>query len=202
MFHIGAWTSLVGAFLALLAAVATRPGTRRRGFLASVLAIIIGVAAWGSATYWQFAARQAPPIHDVTTDVTDPPTWVTLRNQRVNSPNGTDYGGPDVAALQRSAYPNLIPAILTDPPPVAFSRALATARTMHWTIMSVDSADGRIEATTTTPWFGFTDDIIIRVTPDPSGSRIDIRSASRTLDADGGRNAHRVQTYLTRLTHS
>lgn len=202
MFHYGAWASLVGAFLAVLGAIATRPGTHRRGFVASILAVIIGLAAWGSATYWQVAERNAPPIHDITTDVTDPPTFVALRSQRINSPNGTDYGGPDVAALQRSAYPDLIPAILTDPPNVAFDRALTTARTMHWTIMSVDSTDGRIEATTTTPWFGFTDDIIIRVSPDPSGSRIDIRSASRTLDADGGRNAHRVQTYLTRLTHS
>jgi uncharacterized protein (DUF1499 family) len=202
VFHIGAWVSLAGAALALLAAIATRPGTQRRGFVASVLAVLVGLAAWGSATYWQIAARGAPPIHDVTTDLTDPPAFVALRAARVDSPNGTDYGGADVAALQHAAYPTIVPAIVTSPPPIAFDHALATARTMPWSIAAVDSADGRIEATATTPWFGFVDDIIIRVTPDPTGSRIDVRSASRTTDTDGGRNAARVRTYLTRLTRA
>jgi uncharacterized protein (DUF1499 family) len=202
VFQIGAWVSLAGAILALLAAVATRPGTHRRGFVASILAILIGLAAWGSATYWQVTALRAPPIHDVTTDPTDPPAFVALRSARINSPNGTDYGGPDVAALQHAFYPTIIPVIVTVPPSVAFDRALAAARTMHWSIAAVDSTDGRIEATATTPWFGFVDDIIIRVTPDPTGSRIDIRSSSRTTDTDGGRNAARVRTYLTRLSQA
>lgn len=202
VFHIGAWVSFAGAVLAVLAAIATRPGTHRRGFVTSILAILVGFAAWGSATYWQVASRNAPPIHDVTTDLSDPPAFVALRAARVDSPNGTDYGGADVAALQRAAYPAIVPAIVTVPPPIAFDRALATARTMHWSIAAADSTAGRIEATATTPWFGFTDDIIIRVTPDPTGSRIDIRSASRTTDTDGGRNAARVRTYLARLTRS
>lgn len=202
VFHIGAWVSLAGATLAVLAAIVTRPGTHRRGFVASILAVLVGVGAWGAATYWQIAARGAPPIHDVTTDLTDPPAFVALRSARVNAANGTDYGGSDVAALQRAAYPAIVPAIITAAPPVAFDRALATARTMHWSIAAADSAAGRIEATATTPWFGFVDDIIIRVTPDPTGSRIDVRSASRTTDTDGGRNAARVRTYLARLTQS
>jgi uncharacterized protein (DUF1499 family) len=202
VFQIGAWVSLGGAILAVLAAIATRPGTRRRGFVPSILALLIGLAAWGSATYWQVTALRAPPIHDVTTDPTDPPAFVALRTARINSPNGTDYGGADVAALQHAAYPTIVPAIVTIAPAAAFDRALATARTMHWAIASVDSTDGRIEATATTPWFGFVDDIIIRVTPDPTGSRIDVRSASRTTDTDGGRNAARVRTYLTRLTRA
>jgi uncharacterized protein (DUF1499 family) len=198
-FRVGAWVALVGALLAILGAVATRPGTHRRGFAAAVLAALIGLAAWGSAVYWRLAAHRAPPIHDVSTDTNDPPPFVALRPARVNAPNGTDYGGSDVAAQQRMGYPDIVPTVLTVSPPIAFDRALATARTMRWSIAAADSSAGRIEATTRTPWFGFTEDIVIRVTPVAEGSRIDVRSASRATDTDGGTNAQRVRSYLSRL---
>jgi uncharacterized protein (DUF1499 family) len=197
--RVGAWTAFVGALLAIPAAVATRPGTHRRGFAAAALAILVGLAASGAAAYWRLTTHRAPPIHDVTTDTSDPPRFVTLRATRVNAPNGTDYGGPDVAAQQRATYPDIVPAILTVTPPVAFARALATARAMHWWIAATDTSAGRIEATATSRWFGFQDDIVIRLTPVTQGTRVDIRSASRAEDTDGGTNAARVRTYLARL---
>jgi uncharacterized protein (DUF1499 family) len=196
---IGAWTAFVGALIAVLGAIATRPGTHRRGFVAAILAILIGLAAAGATAYWRITTHHAPPIHDITTDTTDPPAFVTLHAARINAPNGADYGGPDVAAQQHAAYPDIVPAILTVPPPAAFARALTTARTMHWSIAAADTTAGRIEATATTPWFGFQDDIVIRITPISQGSLVDIRSASRGADTDGGTNAHRVRTYLSRL---
>jgi uncharacterized protein (DUF1499 family) len=199
VFGAGAWVALVGAVLAILGALATRPGTHRRGFVASVLAALIGLAVFGAATYWRMTAHTAPPIHDVTTDMADPPAFVALRAARVNAPNGTDYGGPDVAAQQRAGYPDIVPVVLTAAPPVAFARALAAARTMPWSIAAADSSAGRIEATAATPWFGFAEDVVIRVTPVAQGSRVDVRSASRAADTDGGTNAARVRAYLTRL---
>jgi len=191
-----------GTVIALAGALRTRPGSGRRGFVAAVLATALGAAAAGSVIAQYQVARHAPPIHDITTDPIDPPAFVTLHAARVDAPNGTDYGGPDVAAQQQAAFPDIVPARLTAPPAEAFARALAAARAMGWQIASADSAAGRIEATATTTWFGFTDDIVVRVTPAPQGSRIDVRSASRRRQGDAGTNAGLVRQYLQRLTRA
>ena len=60
-------------------------------------------------------------------------------------------------------------------------------------------AEGRIEATDTTFWFGFTDDIVIRITPVAEGSRVDIRSLSRVGKSDVGTNARRIRSFIQRL---
>ena len=91
---------------------------------------------------------------------------------------------------------------LAVPPATAFSRALDTAKRMGWTIDRADNAEGRIEASDRSRWFGFTDDIVIRVTPSGSGSRIDVRSASRVGRSDFGVNAARVESYLSELRAS
>ena len=60
-------------------------------------------------------------------------------------------------------------------------------------------ADGRIEATDTTRWFGFKDDVVVRVKPEGTGSRVDVRSLSRVGRSDVGKNASRIRAYLTAL---
>ena len=46
---------------------------------------------------------------------------------------------------------------------------------------------------------GFTDDIVVRITPAGAGSRIDLRSSSRNGRSDFGVNAARISAYLTAL---
>ncbi|HJR53568.1 MAG TPA: DUF1499 domain-containing protein, partial [Gemmatimonadota bacterium] len=55
---------------------------------------------------------------------------------------------------------------------------------------------GRIEATATTPWFGFKDDVVVRIRPEAGGSRVDVRSVSRVGRSDVGTNARRIEEYL------
>ncbi|MBI3800690.1 MAG: DUF1499 domain-containing protein, partial [Deltaproteobacteria bacterium] len=98
-------------------------------------------------------------------------------------------------------YPTLGPLILQIPPQQAFERALAAASAMKWDIVAVEPPDGRIEATATTFWFGFKDDIVVRVTPTAGGSRIDVRSVSRVGRSDVGTNAQRIEAYFAKLTH-
>ena len=86
-----------------------------------------------------------------------------------------------------------------DPPVTAFNRALDTAPRMGWTIVAADDTAGRIEASDRSRWFGFTDDIVIRITASDSGSRIDLRSSSRQGRSDFGVNAARVTRYLAAL---
>jgi uncharacterized protein (DUF1499 family) len=68
---------------------------------------------------------------------------------------------------------------------------------MGWEIVASEPHEGRIEATATTLWFGFKDDVVVRITPVPGGSRIDVRSVSRVGRSDVGANAERIAAYLT-----
>jgi uncharacterized protein (DUF1499 family) len=70
---------------------------------------------------------------------------------------------------------------------------------MGWEVVGRDAAAGTIEAVDTTKWFGFKDDIAVRVAPDAGGSRIDVRSKSRVGRGDAGTNARRIRAYMERL---
>lgn len=144
-------------------------------------------------------ARATPAIHDITTDLDDPPQFVAVLPARAGTDNPVEYGNGAVADQQRRAYPDLGPLHLDEPPASAFSRALAVARDMGWLIVAADGSAGRIEATDRTRVFGFMDDVVIRVRPDGTGSRIDVRSLSRVGRGDLGTNAKRIGTYLARL---
>jgi len=109
------------------------------------------------------------------------------------------YAGEATAKQQLAGYPELRPALLSASVPAAFDTALAAARQMGWDIVATDPAAGRFEATATTPWFGFKDDIVVRVTPRESGSRVDVRSLSRVGRGDLGANARRIRDYVAKL---
>jgi uncharacterized protein (DUF1499 family) len=158
------------------------------GFAAAVVPILFLVRAWG-----------VPMIHDITTDTDDPPALVTLRAARGPHMNTADYGGPEIAAQQHAAYPDLHPLLLAEPPGEAFERAEAAARRLGWEIAAADRKSGHIEATDTTLWFGFKDDVVIRVRPEGMGSRIDVRSVSRVGKSDVGTNARRIRDFLRQL---
>ena len=82
------------------------------------------------------------------------------------------------------------------------NRALVTARRMGWKVVDTNVAEGRIEATDTTFWFGFKDDVVIRIAPSDHRSRVDVRSVSRVGRSDLGTNARRIQKYLKALTQT
>ncbi len=195
-----AYGGIGAASVSLLGAVLARPGGGRRGFIFALLGVVIGLAV--TALPWQMrqTARGVPPIHDITTDREDPPKFKALLALRAGAPNPAVYGGPGIASQQLRAYPDIVPAVLELSPARAFERALATARDMGWTVVEADQAAGRIEATDRTLWFGFIDDIVIRVTPAAgNASRVDVRSLSRVGTSDLGTNAKRIRAFLARL---
>jgi uncharacterized protein (DUF1499 family) len=144
-------------------------------------------------------ARTVPPIHDITTDTADPPRFVAVVPLRKDALNPIEYGGPEIAAQQQRAYPDLHPVTLPDPPARAFEHALAAARAQGWEIVEAAPAEGRIEATDTTRWFGFKDDVVVRVRMAENGSRLDVRSLSRVGRSDLGKNAARIRAFLRAL---
>ncbi|MGH8427887.1 MAG: DUF1499 domain-containing protein [Gammaproteobacteria bacterium] len=112
----------------------------------------------------------------------------------------TQWDPSCLAAVQRAYYPDIRPL---SAPGVsaerAFTAALATARDMGWKIVAADPATGHVEATATTAWFGFKDDVAVDVTASPDGSTVNVRSESRMGLSDLGMNAKRVRAYLDRL---
>jgi uncharacterized protein (DUF1499 family) len=183
--------------LTLLALVTTKP---RGGTLGALIAALgLGVLTFGLPYSQQRAARAVPPIHDITTDTNDPPVFVDVLPLRADAPNSADYAGDSIAVLQREAYPDVQPVQLADAPAVAYTRARRAAESMGWTMVATDSVAGRIEATATTTWFGFKDDVVIRLRAEGSGTRVDVRSVSRVGRSDVGANAARIRAYVKAL---
>jgi uncharacterized protein (DUF1499 family) len=158
-------------------------------------AVVVGIVPVATL----ISARGAPPIHDVATDTEHPPACVAA--VALNAPGRTDYEGPALAERQRAAYPDLRPAMLPDAPADAFRRALAVVQWMDWELVATDPAALRIEATDRSFWFGFDDDVVIRIAAEgETGSRVDVRSLSRVGMGDLGVNARRVRAFLAALT--
>ena len=199
LMHCGAWMGLAALLVALIGAWITRPGARRRGFGLTLAGAVAGAAAFGVPFAMLQSAKASPPIHDITTDTENPPRFVAIIALRQGSPNSAEHQGEAVARQQRVAYPDIRPIMLAEPPDAAFKRALTAAREIGWQIVAAVPAQGRIEATDTTLWFGFKDDVVVRVIPTATGSRIDVRSVSRLGEGDLGKNAARIRAYLRRV---
>ncbi|MDA1183318.1 MAG: DUF1499 domain-containing protein [Acidobacteria bacterium] len=198
LFRWAAYAGLAATLVGLVAGgLAYRRGARVATFLAA-MAALGGAAAFGIPFEWQRQARSVPPIHDITTDLERPPTFDAIVPLRADAPNSLERPS-DLSERQRLGYPDLAPMTLPVPSDQAFDRALAAARQAGWTIVTADKGTGRIEASDTTRWFGFTDDVVVRLTPSGDGTRVDVRSVSRVGGSDVGTNARRIRQYLAAL---
>jgi len=192
----GAYVGIFAAGLGLLSLLWRLPGARR---WPAAVAVLAGTVAALVPYRWMRQAQRVPPIHDITTDTERPPEFRAVLPIRAGAPNPAVYGGPEIAAQQRQGYPDIAPLVLERPLAKVFRSALDAAREMGWEIVAADSAAGRIEATATTAWFGFKDDVVVRITPGAGGSTVDVRSVSRVGKSDVGANAERIREYLGRL---
>ena len=199
LFRWGAYGAVTAVGVSLVGLVMTllRPRDARRGIALSAVAVLVGAVLVAAPVRFRFGPP-APPIHDLTTDTQNPPQFVAV--VPLNTPDRTVYEGEAIASQQREAYPDLRPVTLEMRPAEAFEHALATVQEMGWELVATDADAGRIEATDTTFWFGFKDDVVIRVKPGDGGSRIDIRSLSRVGGGDVGTNAKRIRDYVAAFT--
>ncbi len=199
----GAYVGGAAAAISLIALVGVLAVGPRGGIAAvmAVVGLVVGGAAIGiPASYRLYIDRNAiPSIHDITTDTEDPPVFVDVLPLRANAPNKVEYGGPELAATQKKAYPDLKPVVLELPPGQAFDRALEAVQDMGWDLVVANREERRIEATDTTFWFRFKDDVVIRLRPEERGTRVDVRSVSRVGRGDAGTNARRIRAYVARL---
>lgn len=196
----GALIALVAALVSLVGLVLTfKNGTSGRGIaLAGLFLSLAIVLPMGGAMQ---AGGSVPPIHDISTDLTDPPAFAAIRAQRTPQHNSLDRTEPaNLAELQVAAYPDLSPIMIDKHPGEVFETAVVVAQDMGWDVVSVAVEEGRIEATDTTLIMGFKDDIVIRVREEAGKALVDVRSASRVGESDLGANANRIRAFRAKLT--
>ena len=169
-----------------------RSGRQRRAVVAGLLGVLLALPVLGMALQWEVAARISPPINEISTDTVNPPEFWDMPNPMV-------YPGEVVAKQQRAGYPDLAPLSVQSAPHAVFSLAMLLVQERGWTVVGSDATEGRIEALATSRLFGFTDEVAIRIAPEGSGSRVDMRSRSRLGRVDRGINARRIRDFLADL---
>lgn len=198
--RITVWSAAAGGVLGIVALIRAGTGARRRGWGPGLVALIVTLAYLAVPGYWVLIALpKSPRIHDITTDTDHPPAFAAIAPLRALAANPAAYDGPEVAALQRQAYPDIAPLLLAKPPAAVFLAALDTVQALGLELVNASAQDGRIEASARTLFFGFVDDIVIRVQADGTGTRVDVRSKSREGRSDFGVNAARVRKLLATL---
>lgn len=186
---------LAAALLALVLLVI--PRTRAGSAATLIIALLISLGtAWVPFNGYR-TVKSLPFIHDISTDTTNPPKFVAVLPLRAEASNPAEYPGEEVAKQQREGYPDIQTLAVEDTPAEALRKARKTLEDMGLEIVAVEPKEGRIEATATTFWFGFKDDVVIRIVADGGGSRLDVRSKSRVGRSDVGANAARIRRFLS-----
>ena len=157
------------------------------GLAASVVVLVV------TAPY--YAALSLPMTNDVSTDRDDPPVFEHVAADRAPDANLLDFTEEE-ARVQAEGYLDLVGIRASGGAEENFAKAVDVARALGWDVVSENAASGLIEATATTFWFGFRDDVAIRVRSEDDGTVVDLRSASRVGLHDLGANAKRIRAFV------
>ncbi len=198
LFRHSLWFGLAAGFLGLLAAI-TGAGRLRGGSTLCMVSVLAAVIIVIPPLQFRHTAASVPPIHDITTDLAEPPAFVALRTAREAAPNAVEHPGEAVAEQQRDAYPEIRPRRYQRSAEAVFAAAADQVRDQGWLLVAEVPEEGRIEAVAVTTWFGFRDDVVIRIEAQGSETRLDMRSASRVGRSDVGANARRIDRFLRAL---
>jgi len=161
---------------------------------------LAGMTAFYMPYRQQQIAQTVPPIHDITTSIENPPAFVAIAPIRASAPNPAEYLGGETSELQRQFYPDIMSRVYIQSPDEVFAAVTEVAREMAWEIVDADRVEGRLEATDTTKWFRFKDDVVVRmVAGNGNSTMVDVRSKSRVGRSDIGVNANRIRDFFSRL---
>ena len=188
---------------------------KARGLAPFALVAALAAGAAGSVPLQMRALAEANPfIHDITTDFENPPPIVAAAEApRKNPP---EYLADEIAPrsdppktlveAQKAAFPDIAPLVVEKDLDAAAQAARAALDAMGLEILAEGPAGDtpgsgwRIEAVATSFWYGFKDDMVVRLTPLETGDvRVDVRSKSRVGLSDLGANAKRVRDFLARM---
>lgn len=113
-----AYVGIAAAAVSLAGLIVTRPLLLRQGMVLSLAGILIGLLTASIPWSWMRTVKQVPYIHDITTDTEKPPKFIAVLPLRKDAANPAEYGGPDIAALQHKAYPDIVPRLMKVPPEI------------------------------------------------------------------------------------
>lgn len=205
-FFLGIGALLFGALFGWRARKAINPPPRKRRW-AGMLAALVYVGWVGT---FLIAALSVPAIHDVSTDLADPPMFQTLQlraDNWDNIPGADDDEMKGMTPQQRwvvvhqKAFGDIRSVRIDEPVPSVVAKAERLAKGRGWEVAVALPEEGRLEATETSAFFRFKDDVVLRVRPTDTGegSVVDMRSVSRVGVSDLGMNAKRVRAFLADL---
>ena len=183
--------------LGVLALVISLYQRQPKTIIKSLVASLLGLAILAPTINSVFNKPASyPPIHDITTNTDNPPEFTAITEERTGAKNSLIYGGPEISKQQLQAFPNIKPIITPLSVQDAYIKALIIAHEMQWEIVSEDVTSMRFEATDKTPFFNFSDDIVVKISDQEIGSRVDLRSVSRIGRGDRGVNAQRITKFI------
>ena len=189
--------SAIVSLLAIISAVETKV----TGALLAITGLILGLAVVWPVFQTIQAGYDVPRIHDITTDLQNPPAFVAIAAIRTADHNPLDRKTPaQLAELQQAGYPDLGPLLIDKDPARVFENAVSLVKERGWEIVAATAENGMIEATDTTRIMGFKDDVVIRISAKDGKSVVDMRSVSRIGISDMGTNAARIKLFLNDLS--
>lgn len=204
------FAAIAGSALALVGLVLSRRRWAPALMLPNLIALVVALGFVLYLGNLALTARSVPAIHDVSTNLADMPQFTMLKVREDNLERIPDEGKPELKALEplarwqaihREHYGDLETLRLAMTPADVIRKAARLVRERGWEIAKVDTAAGTLEATDTSRFFRFKDDVVVRAraAPGGSGSLVDMRSISRVGGSDVGMNARRVRAFLKDL---
>ena len=194
---------IIGIAIAIIGQVLKVEGALKLSSFALIGAISAGLAYYIPETFRP--PEGTPAIHDIATDPYRPLEFEAIAPLRANAANNMDYGVMEGITprqhieMQLEAYPDIVPQKFDESVAEVFDRAMTAIDQLGWEVVHADVNQGRIEATDTTFWFRFKDDIVIEITTDRIDTIMHARSTSRVGRSDVGKNAARLREFFSLL---
>lgn len=193
---------ILGALLGIVGGIL---GVKAKYYKSGIAALLIGVIVLIGIYFGPISmvktARSVPPIHDISTDMLNPPQFIAVLPLREGAPNPPEYAS-EFSEQQANAYPDIQTLVVANTGfESVFSSAESAIKKMGMELVASDINDGRLEAVWTSPIFAFKDDFVVRIqSASNSGTDntvlVDVRSKSRLGRSDLGANAKRIREFL------
>lgn len=203
------WSLVTAAGLALLAVLLAGIGLPRvwyygyRGGRDLGKAFVIGGLVLVPFCFAVFLALTTPKLADVSTDLTEPPTFAEALAERGRGTNAIQGANEDWKAPQSSEYPEVAGRRYDVPIENVRAAVEATMKEYGWEILGPKmigtGSRFNIETLVYSPVLALPSDVVVRLVEEGDSTYVDMRAASRYGDRDFGINAGLVGPFLKDL---